>query len=253
MLSLRMGTTVAGQIRKRVKDQARRPDARPFRPVRRQLPLRLPRRPVQHRPHANQRRRLVPDGRHPRRSRSRLKSSPATSAWTIRTLHRHRPHPFAEHGRVSLGRNRRRRNPPGLQSCRLQHGRRPHLPRTRRRHPRQNLRASRWKREPACSGVVLYLGLDRAYEHLAHHDFVFSRDPEESSSTTSTTRASQRRIPPATSQPPARTEPGVAPPGGESLYILVHTPYLRPHHDWVEDAPRPTARSFSTSSPAPPA
>jgi phytoene dehydrogenase-like protein len=24
----------------------------------------------------------------------------------------------------------------------------------------------------------------------------------------------------------------VAPPGGEALYILVHTPYLRPHHDW---------------------
>ena len=35
------------------------------------------------------------------------------------------------------------------------------------------------KREAACSGVVLYLGLDRAYEHLAHHNFVFSRDPEE--------------------------------------------------------------------------
>ena len=33
--------------------------------------------------------------------------------------------------------------------------------------------------EPACSGVVLYLGLKKAYEHLAHHDFVFSRDPEE--------------------------------------------------------------------------
>ena len=39
--------------------------------------------------------------------------------------------------------------------------------------------ARRWKRDPACSGVVLYLGLDRAYDHLAHHDFVFSRDPEE--------------------------------------------------------------------------
>ncbi|MBC7800197.1 MAG: phytoene desaturase, partial [Gemmatimonadaceae bacterium] len=37
----------------------------------------------------------------------------------------------------------------------------------------------RWKRDPACSGVVLYLGLDRRYDHLAHHDFVFSRDPEE--------------------------------------------------------------------------
>jgi phytoene dehydrogenase-like protein len=24
----------------------------------------------------------------------------------------------------------------------------------------------------------------------------------------------------------------VAPPGGEALYVLVHTPYLRPHHDW---------------------
>ena len=33
--------------------------------------------------------------------------------------------------------------------------------------------------EPACSGVVLYLGLDRAYDHLLHHNFVFSRDPDE--------------------------------------------------------------------------
>ena len=35
------------------------------------------------------------------------------------------------------------------------------------------------KYEPACSGVVLYLGLNKRYEHLAHHDFVFSRDPHE--------------------------------------------------------------------------
>jgi len=32
--------------------------------------------------------------------------------------------------------------------------------------------------EPACSGVVLYLGLNKRYDHLAHHCFVFSRDPE---------------------------------------------------------------------------
>ena len=31
---------------------------------------------------------------------------------------------------------------------------------------------------------------------------------------------------------PARTEPEVAPPHGEALYVLVHAPYLRPHHDW---------------------
>ena len=33
--------------------------------------------------------------------------------------------------------------------------------------------------EPACSGVVLYLGLDRRYDHLLHHNFVFSNNPEE--------------------------------------------------------------------------
>jgi phytoene dehydrogenase-like protein len=29
----------------------------------------------------------------------------------------------------------------------------------------------------------------------------------------------------------------VAIPGGESLYVLVHTPYLRPHHDWKKMLP----------------
>jgi phytoene desaturase len=85
--------------------------------------------------------------------------------------------------------------------------------------------------EPACSGVVLYLGLDRAYGHLAHHNFVFSHDPEEEFD------AIYRRGEPAPDPTcyvaaPARTEPDVAPPGGEALYVLVHTPYLRPHHDW---------------------
>jgi phytoene desaturase len=86
--------------------------------------------------------------------------------------------------------------------------------------------------EPACSGVVLYLGLDRAYGHLAHHNFVFSRDPDTEFD------AIYRKGEPAADPTcyvaaPARTEPGVAPPGGEALYVLVHTPYLRPHHDWA--------------------
>src|SRR6185312_15394574 len=95
----------------------------------------------------------------------------------------------------------------------------------------------RWKREPACSGVVLYLGLDRAYDHLAHHNFVFSRDAEEEFEWI------YRRGEPASDPTcylaaPSRTEPSVAPPGGEALYILVHTPWLRPHHDWSEILPR---------------
>ncbi len=95
----------------------------------------------------------------------------------------------------------------------------------------------RWKREPACSGVVLYLGLDRAYEHLAHHDFVFSRDPEEEFDWIYR-KGEPAPDPTCYIAAPSRTEPGVAPPGGEALYILVHTPYLRPHHDWGEMLPK---------------
>ena len=94
----------------------------------------------------------------------------------------------------------------------------------------------RWKREPACSGVVLYLGLDREYPHLAHHDFVFSKDPEEEFDWIYT-KGEPAPDPTAYLAATARTEPGVAPPGGEALYVLVHTPYLRPHHDWTKMFP----------------
>lgn len=85
--------------------------------------------------------------------------------------------------------------------------------------------------EPACSGIVMYLGLNRRYQHLAHHDFVFSRDPHEEF------RAIYDKGEPAPDPTcylcaPASTDPAVAPPGGEALYVLVHTPYLRKHHDW---------------------
>ena len=87
------------------------------------------------------------------------------------------------------------------------------------------------KREAACSGVVLYLGLDRAYDHLAHHNFVFSRSAEEEFAAIYG-RGEPAPDPTAYVAAPSRTEPGVAPEGGEALYVLVHTPYLRPHHDW---------------------
>ena len=85
--------------------------------------------------------------------------------------------------------------------------------------------------EPACSGVVLYLGLDQAYEHLAHHNFVFSRDAEEEFHTIYK-EGKPAPDPTCYLAAPARNEPGVAPPGGEALYVLVHTPYLRPGQVW---------------------
>ena len=85
--------------------------------------------------------------------------------------------------------------------------------------------------EPACSGVVLYLGLDRRYDQLLHHNFVFSRDPHAEFDSIYH-RGEPADDPTCYVCAPARTEPEVAPSGGEALYVLVHAPYLRPHHDW---------------------
>ena len=74
-------------------------------------------------------------------------------------------------------------------------------------------------------------------DQLLHHNFVFSRDPHEEFDVI------YRKGEPAPDPTcyvcaPAATEPDVAPPGGEALYVLVHTPYLRPHHDWKTLFPR---------------
>ncbi len=89
----------------------------------------------------------------------------------------------------------------------------------------------RRKYEPACSGVVLYLGLNRRYEHLAHHDFVFSRDPHEEFDWIYK-KGEPAPDPSCYLAATTCTEAATAPAGGEALYVLVHTPYLRPHHDW---------------------
>lgn len=93
------------------------------------------------------------------------------------------------------------------------------------------------KYEPACSGVVLYLGLKRRYEQLLHHNFVFSQDAEAEFESIYR-RGEPAPDPTAYVCAPASTEPAVAPEGGEALYILVHTPYLRPHHDWSSMLPK---------------
>jgi phytoene desaturase len=90
------------------------------------------------------------------------------------------------------------------------------------------------KYEPACSGVVLYLGLDRKYDHLRHNCFIFSGDSQREFDDI------YRRGEPAGDPTlylcvPSASDPTQAPEGCESLYILVHTAYRRDRHDW--DAP----------------
>jgi diapolycopene oxygenase len=89
------------------------------------------------------------------------------------------------------------------------------------------------KYEPACSGVVFYLGLDKQYDHLAHHDFLFS------GSSASEFGDIYRKGVPATDPTlylcvPSRTDPDQAPEGCEALYVLIHTPYLRDGQEWGE-------------------
>jgi diapolycopene oxygenase len=90
--------------------------------------------------------------------------------------------------------------------------------------------------EPACSGVVLYLGLNKRYEHLAHHDFVFSRDPHAEFHAIYD-KGEPAPDPTCYLAATAATDPTSAPAGGEALYVLVHTPYLRPEHDWKKMLP----------------
>ena len=99
----------------------------------------------------------------------------------------------------------------------------------------------RRKYEPACSGVVLYLGLNKRYEHLAHHDFVFSRDPHEEFDWIYK-KGEPAPDPTCYLAATTCTEPGTAPAGGEALYVLVHAPYLRPASRLESDAARVSAR-----------
>ncbi|MCU0688895.1 MAG: phytoene desaturase family protein [Phycisphaerales bacterium] len=84
---------------------------------------------------------------------------------------------------------------------------------------------------PACSGVVLYLGLKRQYAHLAHHNFLFS-----SSSESEFGDIYGRGVPAADPTlylaVPSRTDPTQAPAGCEALYVLVHTPFQRAGQNW---------------------
>ena len=92
-------------------------------------------------------------------------------------------------------------------------------------------RAIESKYKPACAGVVLYLGLDRQYDQLAHHNFIFSADSDAEFNDIYH-KGIPARAPTLYIAAPSRTDPHQAPEGGEALYILVHTAYLRDGHDW---------------------
>jgi phytoene desaturase len=103
------------------------------------------------------------------------------------------------------------------------------------RHRRKytDRRVARLKHSMSC--FLLYLGLDRRYDKLLHHTIVMSERYREL-----ITDIFDRKILADDFSlylhAPSKTDPSLAPPGGESLYVLAPVPHLGAGIDWRERA-----------------
>jgi phytoene desaturase len=87
---------------------------------------------------------------------------------------------------------------------------------------------------PTMSCFLLYLGADRVFDSLLHHTLLVGRDYRQFMRTV--TRG--RQLPRTFSvyvHAPARTEPAMAVPGGDSLAILLPVPNLSAGVDWERE------------------
>jgi diapolycopene oxygenase len=88
--------------------------------------------------------------------------------------------------------------------------------------------------EPACSGIVVHLGLDRVYPQLAHHNFFYSRDQKRHFDRV----FREQRLPDDPTiylVAPTRTDPSQAPPGCDNIKILPHIPYINDKHPYTRE------------------
>jgi phytoene desaturase len=84
------------------------------------------------------------------------------------------------------------------------------------------------------SCFLLYLGVRRQYPQLRHHTLLVGRDYQGFIHDVTVTR----RLPGSVSlylHAPSRTEPAMAPPGGESLSVLLPVPNLGSGFDWAAE------------------
>lgn len=93
--------------------------------------------------------------------------------------------------------------------------------------PAHALKKMEKKLEPACSGLVIDIGLDCKYEELAHHNFFFAGSQEKHFRD-----VFQKKVLPHDPTlyvvAASRTDPSVAPAGCDCLKILPHIPYIDP-------------------------
>jgi len=101
------------------------------------------------------------------------------------------------------------------------------------------------KKEFSCSVVLLYLGVNRTYPQILHHNLAVSRDLRQNCDDLFV----HHRMP---DDPPfylvatTRTDPSQAPPGCENLFVLVLAPSQDPAHpiDWSVEGPKVEARTL---------
>ncbi len=89
-----------------------------------------------------------------------------------------------------------------------------------------------WQKQAfTASAFMLYLGTDKLYSGLRHHNFFLSHDYRRNFD-----EIFRAKVPPRDPSLyvncPARTDPSVAPPGGDNLFVLVPVPYLTPQQTW---------------------
>jgi hypothetical protein len=75
----------------------------------------------------------------------------------------------------------------------------------------------------SCSVVLMYLGLDRQYPHLQHHEFIVGDDMRQGCSDMFDHHR-MAKDPPFYVVTTTRTDPSLAPPGGECVFVLVLAP-----------------------------
>ncbi len=88
--------------------------------------------------------------------------------------------------------------------------------------------------EPACSGIIVHLGLDRTYPQLAHHNFFYSADQKQHFHRV----FREKRLPDDPTiylVAPTRTDLSQAPPGCDNIKILPHIPYLNDQHPYTRE------------------
>ncbi len=91
-----------------------------------------------------------------------------------------------------------------------------------------------WKRQAfTSSAFMLYLGTDKIYPSLRHHNFFLSSDYRRNFE-----EIFDAKVPPRDPSfyvnAPGRTDPSVAPPGGDNLFVLVPIPHLTDQMQWDE-------------------